>query len=403
MSWEKVILGNLCSVVTKGTTPTSVGLNFSDSGVPFLRIQDITNDGLTLEKCLYIDEEAHKTLKRSAIRAGDFLITIAGTIGKVAIVPDDFPECNCNQALAILRFDQNKLLPKFLYFWLQTQDAMSQIAGKKVTATISNLSLGQIKNLEISLPPLTTQKKIAEVLEKADTLRGQCLQMEQELNTLVQSVFLDMFVGKDFPLTKLEKLAANSKHALSSGPFGSSLTSKHYVEDGVLVLRGMNVTKGSVNLDKVKYISQEKADEIKRSKLVENDVVVVAVGASGYAISIPKGFPQAVMSQNFNKITPNLELVEPIYLANALNSDFVQRQINKEITDTVRTFLSLTKLKCVDIPVPPKELQKEFVERLSDIDALKSLALNRLSFAIENFNSLMQKAFKGELNLKDVA
>ncbi|MBE4577314.1 hypothetical protein BOO30_07375 [Vibrio navarrensis] len=256
-----------------------------------------------------------------------------------------------------------------------------------------------LKETYIPLPPLETQKKIAAVLEKADQLRKDCQQMEQELNSLAQSVFIDMFVGKDFPLVNLEDLASNKKHALSSGPFGSALSSKHYTDEGVLVLRGLNTTKGKIDLSKTKYISQEKYEELKRSKLSVNDVVVVAVGSSGFAISIPDGFPEAVMSQNFNKISPNMDLIVPKYLEFAINSSFVQRQFSREITDTVRTFLSLTKLKKVQIPLPPLELQKQFLSTIKSI--LKEEELNQefVSEMDNCFSSLMQKAFKGELTL----
>ena len=109
MTNKRIKLGDICSVVTKGTTPTSLGFEFTKSGIPFLRIQNISDYSVSLSEVLYIDDETHLALGRSKILSGDFLITIAGTVGKVAIVPDDINECNCNQAIAILRFDRNIL------------------------------------------------------------------------------------------------------------------------------------------------------------------------------------------------------------------------------------------------------------------------------------------------------
>src|SRR5207248_1410729 len=122
---------------------------------------------------------------------------------------------------------------------------------------------------------------------------------------------------------------------------------KHYVENGVLVLRGLNVTGGTINLQDRKFVSDKKARELSRSIVTPGDIVVVAVGSSGLACLIPEGFPRAVMSQNFNKITPNTNVVDSTYLCFTLNTRFVQRQFVQNITDTVRTFLSLTKLRGV--------------------------------------------------------
>ena len=151
---------------------------------------------------------------------GDFLITIAGTIGRVAIVPDDFPEANCNQAVAILRFDKSKLLPRYLLHWLTTNDALRQISGKKVTATISNLSLGQIKELEIPLPPLDEQKRIAAILDKADAIRRKRQQAIQLADDFLRSVFLDMFGDpvtnpKGFPMGTIRDFVETANYGSS--------------------------------------------------------------------------------------------------------------------------------------------------------------------------------------------
>jgi len=201
-----------------------------------------------------------------------------------------------------------------------------------------------------------------------------------------------------FNIVEIKEVAASSKYSLSSGPFGSSLTSKFYEDDGVIVLRGTNVTSGQLNLDNVKYISDEKAEELKRSKVFPGDIVIVAVGLSGYAFKIPKSLSHAVMSQSFNKITPDKEKVTSTYLEYCFNSGLVQRQFKQNITDTVRTFLSLTKIKEVKIPLPPLALQIEFEKIVNKINESKE-QLEKIQKGSENlFNSLTQQAFKGQLS-----
>ncbi|AFZ21503.1 restriction endonuclease subunit S [Allocoleopsis franciscana] len=170
---------------------------------------------------------------------------------------------------------------------------------------------------------------------------------------------------------KLEEIADKSHYALSSGPFGSNLTSAHYQNTGVPVLRGLNISDGQLSLEDLKFISEEKAKELARSEVKPGDVVVVAVGASGLAFQIPESLPRAIMSQNFNKITPDLSQVNAKYLEICLNSDIVQSQLKQEITDTVRTFLSLTKLKDVEIPLPPLAEQKRIAAIAQKADRLR--------------------------------
>ena len=87
MSWSYSTVGDESSVVTKGTTPTSIGLSFTESGVPFLRVQNVNDKKILMDDTLYISEEVNQTLSRSIIQCNDVLISIAGTIGRSAVVP----------------------------------------------------------------------------------------------------------------------------------------------------------------------------------------------------------------------------------------------------------------------------------------------------------------------------
>jgi type I restriction enzyme, S subunit len=221
----------------------------------------------------------------------------------------------------------------------------------------------------------------------------------EQLNTLIESIFFEMFdrSTNDFDITTIGEIASKSKYGLSSGPFGSNLTSKHYVDEGIIVLRGLNITSNRLNLENLKFISEEKAKELARSEVKPGDIVVVAVGFSGLAYQIPDSLPRAIMSQNFNKISPDLQKVTATYLTFCINSSIVQNQIDQQITDTVRTFLSLTKLKTVKIPLPPLDLQQKFTQRVNAIEKLKTTHQKSLTELDALFASLQHRAFKGEL------
>jgi type I restriction enzyme S subunit len=127
----------------------------------------------------------------------------------------------------------------------------------------------------------------------------------------------------------------------------------------------------------------------------------VAVGSSGKALLVPSFLPRAIMSQNFNKITPNRSLVDPVYLEFCINDRIVQHQFKKKITDTVRTFLSLTSIKEIKIPVPPLELQKRFAQIVGKTETIKAQYLNSLQELENLYGNLSQRAFKVEFNVND--
>lgn len=165
-------LKDLCKLITKGTTPTTLGLSFEEYGIPFIRAQNIVDGKISFSKdALYISPETHNILSRSKIYPNDVVISIAGTIGRSGVVGNEFEELNCNQAVAILRVNA-RLLPNFLRIWLESDFAKKQILSSTVTGVISNLSLTQIGNLEINLPKLEIQKKFLVFIDAIDKIMG---------------------------------------------------------------------------------------------------------------------------------------------------------------------------------------------------------------------------------------
>lgn len=190
---NRVTLKSMSVLITKGTTPTSVGLSYAPEGVPFLRVQNLQGGTVRFaEEDLFIDDKAHAALARSRIVPGDVLVSIAGTIGRSAIVPSDAPDMNCNQAVAIVR-PADRARGRWLTAWLQSPDAMRQIRSSSVTGTISNLSLRQLGSLlvpevdDVEVTTFTRRIRTVDALELAGQSNAQTL--DELLEALHASAF----------------------------------------------------------------------------------------------------------------------------------------------------------------------------------------------------------------------
>jgi type I restriction enzyme, S subunit len=365
-----VEIGDIAEVFN-GKTPSKSEKR--DEGLPILKIKDVTENGKfkgTFES--FVDPEFYEKHSKKKTCKGDTLILNAAHNADY-VGSKQFKVCEKVDGVIatgewlIVRPSPMLASNSYINHWLKSGEARFRI--RDLVKGI-HLYPKDVSRLKIPLPPLEEQKRIAAILDKADALRRKRQQAIDLTDQLLRSVFLNMFGDlSDFPMVQIKEIAAKSKYSLSSGPFGSNLTSKHYESNGIIVLRGTNVTSGRLNLDNVKYISIDKAEELKRSKVCPDDIVIVAVGSSGHAFKIPKSLSFAVMSQNFNKVTPNKDKVTPIYLEYCFNSPLVQRQFKQNITDTVRTFLSLTKIKEVKIPLPPLEDQVQFESSEPDTDS----------------------------------
>lgn len=152
--WQEVTISSLCTLITKGTTPTTLGHAFVESGVNFIKAESITDaGGFISEKFAKISAETHLFLKRSIIQKSDVLCSIAGTIGRVAIIEDSILPANTNQAIAILRVDESKCFPEFIYLFLKSDYFQEVMDGKIVHAVQPNLSLGEIGSTTFKIAP----------------------------------------------------------------------------------------------------------------------------------------------------------------------------------------------------------------------------------------------------------
>ncbi len=188
--WEKVKLSDVCLVITKETTPTTLGHQFVETGVNFVKAESITDSGdFILKKFAHISEETHLFLRRSIIESGDVLCSIAGTIGRTAIVDDSILPANTNQAIAILRVDYKKCLPEFVYLFLKSTAFREIMDGKVVHAVQPNLSLGEIGNTIFLSPPKDLVRKfevtIRPIFEKKKNNSRQIRTLETLRDTLL--------------------------------------------------------------------------------------------------------------------------------------------------------------------------------------------------------------------------
>jgi type I restriction enzyme S subunit len=168
-SEKYVSLREISDLITKGTTPTTLGFDYVDSGIPFVRAEDVPDSEVHLDTCTkHIDASTHEAMSRSKIKPNDILVSIAGTIGRIGIVPEGIGEANCNQAVAIIRL-KKEFNPHFIFSYLMSPIAQAQIHGNKVVGTIPNLSLTNINGITV---PLLSPLDEKEFIEKFNALKN---------------------------------------------------------------------------------------------------------------------------------------------------------------------------------------------------------------------------------------
>ena len=202
-AWTNQKASDLCIKVQSGSTPT--GNPFEQNGkIPFLKVYNIVNQKIDFDyKAQFITDEVHRSKsKRSIAFPDDILMNIVGPpLGKIAILTDQYPEWNLNQAITLFRVDKEKLLSKFLYYVLcegkLVRDVMHETKG--IVGQI-NISLTQCREAIIPCPSLLEQHEIVRRVEQlfayADTVEKQVNNALTRVNNLTQSILAKAFRGE---------------------------------------------------------------------------------------------------------------------------------------------------------------------------------------------------------------
>ena len=194
--WETVLLEELCTLITKGTTPTTIGYKFEESGISFLKVESFSKDEIIdKSKVAYISEECHKAMTRSALQEDDILLCIAGaTVGRLAKVPKSITPANTNQAFAIIRLTpQNKQLLQYIYSYLHSPFIQNIVAKSKKGVAQPNLTLAQVRNFKIVIPPDEIRKafvqKIEFIYKQKELIKQSLLETETLFNSRMDYYF----------------------------------------------------------------------------------------------------------------------------------------------------------------------------------------------------------------------
>jgi len=199
-NWGNVKLGDISKTITKGTTPTTVGFDFVNEGINFIKIETITENGKLIKDMFkYISIGCHEALKRSQLKRNDILFSIAGAIGRVAIVSDDILPANTNQALSIIRIPEGIANYKYIYYILQSVEVLKQFESLKRGNSQKNLSLEDVKNLNIPFPSILEQQYVVDLAETELNLIEKLQKIINEqftyINALPSSILRKAFNG----------------------------------------------------------------------------------------------------------------------------------------------------------------------------------------------------------------
>lgn len=403
--WKTVKLGDLCETITKGTTPTSVGFKFTSEGINFVKVESLAADGTFItSKFAKINSECHEALKRSQLKEGDILFSIAGALGRTAIVTKDVLPANTNQALAIVRLKESIEVDKrFLLYVLNSESTKEQSDLNKSGVAQQNLSLTQLKNYGISLPPLAEQQRIVAKLDAAFAEIDKANQLNdkrtKEVKNLIAKSQNQLFLSISETATVM-RLGDIAK--FENGDRGKNYPSKKYqIDEGIpFVNAGDFSLDGDIETQRMVYISEERFNLLGAGKFKIDDVLFCLRGSLGKS-AINKSIEIGAIASSLVILRAKQSIVSSDYLFAYVRSDIVKNLIAQTAGGAAQPNLSAKVVSNYAIPVPPLKEQQRLTEKFWLIREKGLVALDRILQKSQHLIELKAAILAKELQRKE--
>lgn len=384
-------LGDVCIQITDGSHNPPMGIEKSNHLM--LSSKNIDDDRITFNDPRYLSQQDFEAEnKRTNIEPGDLLMTIVGTIGRVAIVPDNLTGICVQRSVAVLKPKPETVYNRFLMYYLQNMCPYLEQESRGVAQ--KGIYLKQLNNLTVILPPLDEQRKIAAVLDKVSDLIAKRRQQLDKLDELVKSRFIEMFGDpvtnpKGWPTCEL------SQHIifLTSGSRGWT---KYFTDEGEYFITIKNVKNCRITLDDVQHIVPPNNAEAKRTRVQEGDLLISITADLGRTGVVTKEIANhgGYINQHLTCIRLNQSAVRSLYVAYYLESDAGKGQFQIKNQSAVKAGLNFNSINTLRLMVPPVDLQNTFISFVEQTDKSKLAVQQGLQELEILKKSLMQEYFE---------
>jgi type I restriction enzyme S subunit len=386
MNQPLVELQDICRFISGGTPSTKVPEYFAGT-IPWITGADMSGNVIT-EARQYITKEAIQHSATNIVPKGNILLVTRTGVGKVAIAGVDI--C-ISQDFTGLELDKTKVDEWYLFYFLLSQQ--EALTSQQRGATIQGITRDVVETLRIPLPPLTEQKRIASLLARADRLRQLRRTAHDLSDSVLQSVFLEMFgdalTGKNpkIPLVPLETLCTKITDGTHVTP--------NYIESGVpfISIKDLTRTPGTIDFSDTKFISREEHKKISKLSNVErDDILYTKVGSYGIAQIVDTDQEFSIFV-SVALLKPDKSKILPKFFEVVMNSSFVKKQADMLVSGIGVPDLHLREIKTFQIPLPPLSLQEEFAGVVARVESLRG-RMGESTRQVEGlFESLLAEAF----------
>jgi len=373
-----------------------------DGDVRLTQLADV-GDGSWIDKSArFLTSEKAEQLRCTYLEPGDLLVArMPDPLGRCCVFPGDPMLCVTVVDVCVIRPNQQKIDNRYLMHVINSPHGRQGIARYITGTTRQRISRKNLGKVAIPLPPLPEQKRIAGILDAADALRARRHESLAQLDTLLQSTFLDMFgdpIGSGWEIATVEDVARNEKGAIRTGPFGSQLLHSEFVEEGIRVLGIDNAVANEFRNGEPRFITTQKYEQLRRYTVQPGDILITIMGTCGRCAVVPDDVGVAINTKHLCCITLDQDKCLPAFMhAYFLEHPIARRYLERSAKGAIMSGLNMGIIKALPIPVAPLDLQHRFASIVESVEQQKASQRAHLAELDTLFASLQSRAFNGEL------
>lgn len=385
-------LGEIATFVGGGT-PSKKNPDYWNGGIPWASVKDLNCTTLT-KTVDNISKEGVENSATKIIPKGNIIIATRMALGKAIINEMDVA---INQDLKAV-YCSDEVFPRYLYHYINAKSAYIESLGKG--ATVKGVTLAVLRGIEVPLPALSEQKRIAAILDKADSIRRKRQESLDLADTFLRSVFLKMFGDPalnpdEYTFRILDEVAVEK--GIKCGPFGTQLSKSEFCSTGVPLWGIKHVNSGFAKRT-VEFVSEEKAGKLADYDIVAGDIVMTRKGTIGNCSVYPDDLPIGIMHSDLLRIRTDCKQIDYTFLDAQLKySRLINAQLRRVSSGAIMAGINVSKLKNIEVFTPSLKRQKEYSEIVQKYKALASNLVTSAQSANHCFSSLQQRAFQGDL------
>lgn len=381
-----------CAEIHSGSTPRTNNPDFWDGDITWVTPKDLSK-----LKSKFISKTESKitqlgfdSCSTKLLPENSVLFSSRAPIGHVAI--NTIPMCT-NQGFKSFVPKADLLDSQYLYYWLKANKEYLQDLG--VGATFKEISKTVIANVEIPLPPLAEQRRIASILDQADELRQKRQQAIEKLDQLLQATFIDIFGD---PVSNPKGWDLKPVGEISESKLGKMLDKKKQSSenDQYKYLRNANVQWFKFDLSDVFDMEFNEKDR-KNCELKFGDILVCEGGEPGRAAIWKNDLENCFFQKALHRVRLDMTQILPEYFVWLFWFYSKNGGFDDHITVATIAHLTGVKMKAMQIPIPPLSMQEEFQQKVNEIEVLKTTLENSSKLFESLFSSLQNQAFNGTL------